>query len=470
MGTLFSALNTAAGAIAAFNDAIDVTQNNVANANSPGYAKQVPLMESVDIQSQNSVLGGVREQTQDTRNTLADAAVRQQLSLLGQFQQLQTSLAPVQTALDVTANAPIPSALNQLFQSFSQWSTQPSNVNYQAAVVNAAQGAATAFQQVASQLNAARASVNQNLQSTVAQINQDAAKIQAYNAAIAAGNGNPGLSAQLESTLEDLSTLANVQTLPGVGGTVTVLLGGQTPLVIGTNVSPLQVGADTAGAVNGPPNATILDADGNDVTGHVTSGKLYGLLTTANTTLPSLIGGGQQVGGLNTLAKSLADTVNTLLGQGSTTITPPYQAGTPLFSYNGAPPSGIAQSLQVAAGFTASQLAAFDPGPPAVSNGIALKLAALDANPAGQINGMSFSQYYGSLAAQVGGALSNANTSAAAQSQAVTQAKNLQQQFSGVSIDEEAVRLVQLQSSYQAASKVVTVIDQITQALMNMVQ
>ena len=115
-------------------------------------------------------------------------------------------------------------------------------------------------------------------------------------------------------------------------------------------------------------------------------------------------------------------------------------------------------------------MAAFDPGPPTVSNGIALKLAALDTDPAGQINGMSFSQYYGSLAAQVGGALSNANTSAAAQSQAVTQAKNLQQQFSGVSIDEEAVRLVQLQSSYQAASKVVTVIDQITQALMNMVQ
>ncbi len=39
-----------------------------------------------------------------------------------------------------------------------------------------------------------------------------------------------------------------------------------------------------------------------------------------------------------------------------------------------------------------------------------------------------------------------------------------------MSLNEEAVRLVQLQSSYQAASKVVTVIDQLTQSLMSMVQ
>jgi flagellar hook-associated protein FlgK len=39
-----------------------------------------------------------------------------------------------------------------------------------------------------------------------------------------------------------------------------------------------------------------------------------------------------------------------------------------------------------------------------------------------------------------------------------------------VSLDEEAVRLVQLQSSYQAASKVVTVIDELTQSLISMVQ
>jgi len=469
VGSLFSALNTAAGALSAFNKAIDVTQNNVANANTPGYAQQNPLMEAVNIQSANGVLGGVTEETQNTRSAYADSAVQQQQSLLGEFQQLQTSLAPLQSALAVTSDSAIPSALNQLFSSFSQWSTQPSNGSYQTAVISAAQATAAAFQQVASQLTSASASTSQDLQSTVAEINQDATAIQGYNAQIAAGNTNPGLQAQMESTLENLSNLANIQTLPGLGGMVTVLLGGQTPLVIGTQVDALQVGS-AGNAVNGPANAAILDSNGNDVTSQVTSGSLAGLLSVRNNLIPSLIGGGSQSGGLNTLAKSLADTVNNLLESGSTTATPPFQAGSALFTYTAAPPSGIAASLQVSAGFQPSQLAATDPGPPEVSNGIALQLAGLDTNPAGQINGLSFSQYFASMASSVGNALNSANTNATAQAQTVAQAKNLQQQVSGVSLDQEAIRLVQLQSSYQAASKVVTVIDEISQSLMNMIQ
>ena len=65
--------------------------------------------------------------------------------------------------------------------------------------------------------------------------------------------------------------------------------------------------------------------------------------------------------------------------------------------------------------------------------------------------------------------MNDANTQVAAQTQLVANAKSLQQQASGVSLDEEAIRLVQLQSSYQAASKVVTVIDDITQSLMTMI-
>ena len=47
--------------------------------------------------------------------------------------------------------------------------------------------------------------------------------------------------------------------------------------------------------------------------------------------------------------------------------------------------------------------------------------------------------------------------------------QSLQQQVSGVSLDEEATRLVQLQSSYDAASKIVTVIDDTLQNLLNMI-
>lgn len=471
MGSLFSALSSAASALEAFQQSIDVTQNNVTNANSPGYAKQVPLLESVNFQSGNGLSGGVVEQTQDQRNQFADTAVREQLSLLGTYQQLQTSLAPLQNVFDVSSSSAIPSALNQLFQSFSQWSTQPSNAVYQSAVISAAQQTAGAFQQAAAQLASIRGGVDQELQSTVGQINQDAAKIQSYNVEVSRqGSSDPGSRAQLEATLEDLSNLANVLVISGIGGTVTVLLGGQTPLVIGDQVNALQVQADSSNALNGPPNQSIVDSQGTDVTSQITSGSLSGLLTARNDVIPSLAGGGQQVGGLNTLAQGLADAVNNLLAQGSTSTTPPFQPGAPLFTYNAGSPAGVAASLNANAALTPSELAAAAPGPPFVSNGIALQLAGLDNAANGQINGQSFTGYFSNLVSQVGNAVSNAGTGATTQTQLVAQAKSLQQQLSGVDINEEAIRLVQLQSSYQAASKVVTVIDQLTQTLINMVQ
>jgi flagellar hook-associated protein 1 len=474
MGSLFSVLNSASQSLQALELAINVTQNNVTNANSPGYAEQVPQLISQDFQSDTGISsGGVEEVTQDTRNAYADTAVQQQLSLQGMYQQLQTTLAPLQTVFDVSSSSPIPSALNQLFQSFSAWSSQPTNANYQAGVIQAAQQTAAAFQQAAVQLGQIQTSTTNDIQSTVTQINQDAAAIQSYNQQIAQNSQpNAGLSAQLENTLENLSGLANIQVLTGLGGTVTVMLGGQTPLVEGTQVNDIQAVNNTASNAGNPgaaPNISILDANGNDITGQITSGSMAGLLSVRNNLLPSLIGGGQQVGGLNTLAQGLADSVNNVLAQGSTTNTPPYQAGSPLFTYNAAAPAGIASSLAVSSTITGSQLAAADPGPPFVANGAALTLAGLDSSTPGPVDGQGFTQYFSSLTSAVGYAASNANTAATAQSQLVAQAKSLQQQVSGVSLDEEAIRLVQLQSSYQASSKVVTVIDDTLQSLMNMI-
>src|SRR5208337_2567483 len=217
-----SALTSAGQALDQFQRAIDVTQNNVTNANSLGYAKQVPEMVSQPFQPVTGLAGGVQEVTQDTRSSYADSAVQQQLSLQGMYQQLQTTLAPLQNVFDVSSSSAIPSALNQLFQSFSQWSTQPGSTNYQTAVIDAAQQTATAFQQAAAQIGTIQNAATNDIQSTVTQINQDAAAIQSYNADLAQSSGpDAGLSAQLESTLENLSGLANIQVTKGIGGTVT---------------------------------------------------------------------------------------------------------------------------------------------------------------------------------------------------------------------------------------------------------
>src|SRR5258706_16349469 len=46
MGGLFSSLNTSVEALRSLQSALAVTQNNVSNANTPGYARQIALLES----------------------------------------------------------------------------------------------------------------------------------------------------------------------------------------------------------------------------------------------------------------------------------------------------------------------------------------------------------------------------------------------------------------------------------------
>jgi flagellar hook-associated protein 1 FlgK len=53
---------------------------------------------------------------------------------------------------------------------------------------------------------------------------------------------------------------------------------------------------------------------------------------------------------------------------------------------------------------------------------------------------------------------------------ALTQAQNLQQQQSGVDLDQQAVTLVQYQSSYEANAEMITVLNQLMQDTINILE
>jgi flagellar hook-associated protein 1 FlgK len=70
----------------------------------------------------------------------------------------------------------------------------------------------------------------------------------------------------------------------------------------------------------------------------------------------------------------------------------------------------------------------------------------------------------------VGGKLSAATDAQTTQQSTLAQARNLRQQISGVSLDQEAMTLIEFQRAYEASSKLVTTLDQITSETIDMVQ
>jgi len=117
-------------------------------------------------------------------------------------------------------------------------------------------------------------------------------------------------------------------------------------------------------------------------------------------------------------------------------------------------------------------LAAIAPGPPEVSNGIPLALAQLE-NPssaADETNGKSYTAAFGDLATQAGNLVNSATEEQSVAQSALTQAQNLLQQKSGVDLNQQAVTLVEYQRAYEANAEMITVLNQLVQDTINMLQ
>ena len=479
MSNLLASLHASANALSVFERAMEVVQNNVTNASTPGYAAQRMSLVASEFDLSAGLIGGVRAgQVESSRNLYAEQAVRRQLESQGFSQQTAQSLSAVEYSFDITGTKGIPGALSSLFDSFSAWSLQPNNASARQTIMDRATALADSFHEISNGLTQASSDADQQMSQTVQRINELGAKLQELNGARRRGGQNDaGLDTQIQNTVEELSGLVNVTSLYHEDGSVTVLVGWQTPLVVGEHLYSVGVRFDLPPSATplyaaAPPPARIVSSDGTDITEQVTQGRLGGLLDVRNNVLPALNGDAYHAGSLNTLAKAVADRINGLLTGGQISDGPPAVAGKPLFTYDTSNNATLAKTLALDPGITAADLAAIRPGPPYVANGTALQLAEL-ANPqtaADKIDGLSYVEYYGRAAGFVGSRLADARSSQDIQTQMVAQARGLRQELSGVSLDEEAILLMQYQRAYQANAKMVSVLTDLTQAAIDLIR
>ncbi|MCU1235906.1 MAG: flagellar hook-associated protein FlgK [Candidatus Solibacter sp.] len=477
MPNMLASLASTADTLAAYSRVLEATQSNVANASTPGYAKQRIDLYALPFDPHGGATGGVRAgDIQSARNEYAEQAVRTQTTGLGYQSQLADGLTVLQTNFDISGNQGIPQALNNLLQSFSAWGANPADPSARQAVLQRADAFAQAFNQTANSVAAFSRDTERQIGSTVGQINQIVGQIRGYNQLALQGNKNDaGLSARTHAALEQLTTLANVQSVFENDGTVSLTLNGQTPILLGDQQYPISASLYQAAE---PPPVNLLGAgsmrlqasDGSEVTS--SGGQLGALLKLRNEVIPSLIGDQYQTGDLNQMAKAFADRVNGLLTSGNVTDGPPPQAGAAIFTYSTGDATSTAASLSVDPAVTQDQLAAIQTGPPEVSNGIPLALSALavPSQDSDRINGLSFSRFYGQTAGRVGGLLSDAQNNKDVQQSLLGQAKDLRQQYQGVSLDEEATVLMQFQRAYQANAKFLSVLDQLTQTAIDILR
>jgi len=476
MSNLFASMTSAANSLEVLQQALGVVQNNVSNASTPGYATQELNIEAAPLDIVSGAAGGLTANgLHSSRDSYADTSVQQQLQTLGLFTAQAQSTGVIQSFFDANGTTGVSPDLNNLLAAFSSWSASPSDPTTGQQVISTASALANSIQGLSQSLSGTATQLNQRIGSTVDQINSLGALIQQYNEVRSkTSQADPGADAQLENNLENLSQLVNLTTLTQPNGTVTVVLGNGTPLVIGDQLSSLSasdfLSAQPAPVNPGaPPTAHILDSNGNDITSSITGGQLGGLLDARNRVMASIIGDGQQPGSLNVFAKTLADTVNGILESGTVSTQAGAAAGTALFRYDNSDATLAAGSLAVNPSITPSQLAPVDSSGNA--NGNANVLASLGSPNTldGLIGGENLVAYFAGIASAAGQENQTAQSNETSQQQVVSQVTSTRDQISGVSLDGQAAQVLQLQRGYQAVSQVLTIINNAAASILELV-
>jgi len=451
MSNLFASLSSAAASMDAFEQGLNVVQSNVTNASTPGYAKQTQVFVADTFDLSKQLPGGVSlGPVLSSRDQFLEAAVEQNQSAAGEAAQRSDGLTQIQPIFDISSGNGVSDAINGFFSSVSQLSISPNDNTSRQGVIDQAGVLAQRINATANSLSSARASDDTQISTQVTSINQLLGQIAGYNNKYAAGfdaNKDPGLDANLHTALDSLSELVDFKALKQGDGSVQIQIGGQFLGVVGDKSYRLSTDFSAT-------QAKVLDG-GKDITGEIGSGKLSATLNERNTVIPSYLSD------LNTLASTLADNVNSVLSNGvdENGNVP----ATPLFSYD--PSIGAAQTLRVNA-LAPSDLAAASASAPG-GNGNALALADLGRTP--QVNGFSFSASYGNLAARVGRDLAGAQNDRQSTTALLIQSQALRSTTSGVSLNEEAAKLLEFQRSFEASAKLVTAVDAMTVTLIGII-
>lgn len=452
MSGLFGILSIANDSLQAQQAGLEVSANNIANVNTPGYTRQVALLaEQPSYSSSGSPNGGVELQAiESVRDAVLGIRINQETQTQSSLTSLQQQLNPVQTMFGTQGGAGLGTAIDGFFSSLQQLSTDPSSGSQRQSVITAAQTMAQTFQQVSQGFSQQESGADQEVVAGVGQVNALLGQIASLNGQIADDQNQPAnqsaLLDQRSTLMTSLSGLIGFNVSDGGSGQVTLTTSQGSPLVVGTTATPLTLAPSGTGTHD-------IYSGGTDITASISGGSLAGLIQARDQTLPGLSNQ------LDQLASSLENSINQVNQQG--------------FDASGAP-GGLLFTTPPASGAAATMsLATTDPSAIAASGdgsaGDNSNLLAME-NLQQQtiVGGQTPDDAYAGIISSLGSTIASANTEQQASSLVLTQLQNQQSSESGVSMDEESINLNQFQSAYSAAARVVTMISDLTTTAINL--
>lgn len=456
MTSTFFGLDLAYRALLTQQTALDVTNHNVANANTPGFSRQavemvttVPYtMPGMNRSAQAGQLGtGVMIGRIDRlRDSFLDLQYRTEVGNQRQAEVTRDALEEVEVVLNEPSDSGISSLLGQFFSSWQDLTNDPTDTATRAAVIQRSAGLATAFNRSSQRLSAIQTDLNNTVSFRVTEINNYASQIASLNTQIVqievSGQRANDFRDRRDYLLDQMSGLVQVASAENPDGSLNVTIGGHAYVTIGTvdNLTTTPTGPGGLLQVRFTSDSALTTLGNSELNGIIQARdvNLPGYMTKLDAVVGDLI---TAVNGLHTTGYGLDGVTGRAFFTGTTAATMAVSA------------TISADPQRIGAASAAGQ---------AGNSAIALAIAQLRSTmvPTSEAS-------YSSLITGLGVDSQTNRNLTDNQTLLVQLIERRRQQVSGVSLDEEAVQMVRYQRAYEAAARLITAYDEMLDKLIN---
>ena len=273
-------LGTALSGLMAFQRSLDTTSHNIANVNTDGYSRQ-----RVELGTRPAQFIGVGYIGQgvniETVSRSYDQFITSQLtSSTSAFAETNT-LSTLASGVDnITSNGAtgLSSALTSFFNAVNGVANDPSSLSARQVMTSEAGSLTQRFNMLSSRFEDSRQQTNNQIQTSVDDINGYAAGIATLNKQIAAASNNLSGAAnelmdQRDVLLTKIAEKISVSTITQQDGSINVFIGKGQSLVSGASATTLSL----AGSSADPGHKEIL-MGGQEISKQITGGELSGAL------------------------------------------------------------------------------------------------------------------------------------------------------------------------------------------------
>lgn len=475
----FSTLEIGKTALLAQRYGLEVVSNNISNANTEGYSrKRADLATAQSKYSAGNFVGTgvIADQLKSFREEFFDKEIRNSITRNAGYESDQEVLKRIEGVLGEPSESGLNNLISDFFISWDELSSNPDKSAYRQKVISSARSMTDKFHQLAEGFDEERMGVLAQLKNNVEDVNNLAKGIKDLNSRIAdnhssASEGDLNMIDERELLVENLAEYGKVNLSQNDDGTVNIYLNGIN-LVTGKSLNEIKL----VEATNGTTNERTIGLYTTDKQGNVINkinpgaGKLESQMKHYNETLDKddTSGNFSIAKSINELAKEIAANVNMAsvggFGLNDTGAVPPGRS-----FFVPYPTDADALSIEVNSVILndANNIPISSVAGESGNNQIGLQIASL-ADDINFINNRTPGEYYSDLLSRAGNMLNDSQTGLRNSTMVLDQMKNQRDTIIGVNLDEEAVNLIKFQRSFEAASRVVNMADEVLGTIVNL--